>query len=194
MPTETQRATLAQRLDRYVIADDVIIEDVTEDFSLFHLTGETSRTCLTTPTGAGRNVLASPAGILERPRRIMIACCNCSPPTILCRRGDNRAFADRAGNPALGPRTDRPDYPGGSQSCGRCDRLRERLLHRPGSHLANEDVRADEQATLWIGLARWSSSLARTCGFFTTGRERGRLDYQRDAERSVRQRNRARLT
>ena len=34
--------TLAPRLDRYLIADDVVIEDVTEDFSLFHVTGETA--------------------------------------------------------------------------------------------------------------------------------------------------------
>ena len=33
---------LAARLDRYLIADDVVIEDVTEDFSLFHVTGETA--------------------------------------------------------------------------------------------------------------------------------------------------------
>ena len=33
------RATLAPRLDRYVIADDVTIEDVTEQFALFHVTG-----------------------------------------------------------------------------------------------------------------------------------------------------------
>jgi len=39
-----QRATLAPRLDRYVIADDVTIEDVTEQFSLFHVTGETAPT------------------------------------------------------------------------------------------------------------------------------------------------------
>jgi folate-binding protein YgfZ len=36
------RATLAPRLDRYVIADDVTIEDVTGQFSLFHVTGETA--------------------------------------------------------------------------------------------------------------------------------------------------------
>ena len=35
------QATLAARLDRYLIADDVVIEDVTENFALFHLTGET---------------------------------------------------------------------------------------------------------------------------------------------------------
>jgi folate-binding protein YgfZ len=34
------RATLAPRLERYVIADDVTIEEVTEDFALFHVTGE----------------------------------------------------------------------------------------------------------------------------------------------------------
>jgi folate-binding protein YgfZ len=38
------RATLAPRLDRYVIADDVTIEDVTEQFSLFHVTGEATPT------------------------------------------------------------------------------------------------------------------------------------------------------
>ena len=37
-----QRETLAQRLERYVIADDVTIEDVTEKFALFHVTGETA--------------------------------------------------------------------------------------------------------------------------------------------------------
>ncbi len=36
------RETLAPRLERYLIADDVTIEDVTEDFALFHLTGETA--------------------------------------------------------------------------------------------------------------------------------------------------------
>ena len=35
-----QRETLAPRLERYVIADDVTIEEVTEDFALFHVTGE----------------------------------------------------------------------------------------------------------------------------------------------------------
>jgi len=38
------RTTLAPRLDRYVIADDVTIEDVTGQFSLFHVTGETAPT------------------------------------------------------------------------------------------------------------------------------------------------------
>jgi folate-binding protein YgfZ len=33
---------LAARLDRYLIADDVAIEDVTEDFALFHVTGATA--------------------------------------------------------------------------------------------------------------------------------------------------------
>lgn len=34
------REKLAARLERYVIADDVTVEDVTEEFSLFHITGE----------------------------------------------------------------------------------------------------------------------------------------------------------
>jgi folate-binding protein YgfZ len=41
---DDQRHTLAQRLERYVIADDVTIEDVTEKFALFHVTGETAPT------------------------------------------------------------------------------------------------------------------------------------------------------
>ena len=34
------KTTLAARLDRYLIADDVVIEDVTENFALFHATAE----------------------------------------------------------------------------------------------------------------------------------------------------------
>ena len=34
------RETLAPRLERYVIADDVVMEDVTDHFSLFHVTGD----------------------------------------------------------------------------------------------------------------------------------------------------------
>ncbi len=37
-----QRATLVQRLDRYIIADDVAIADVTEELSLFHVTAESA--------------------------------------------------------------------------------------------------------------------------------------------------------
>ena len=36
------REELPARLERYIIADDVQIEDVTERFSIFHLTGETA--------------------------------------------------------------------------------------------------------------------------------------------------------
>ena len=36
------KETLAARLERYLIADDVAIEDVTEDFALFHVTRETA--------------------------------------------------------------------------------------------------------------------------------------------------------
>jgi len=38
------REELPARLDRYIIADDVQIEDVTERFSIFHVTGEPSST------------------------------------------------------------------------------------------------------------------------------------------------------
>ncbi|MEO7723699.1 MAG: glycine cleavage T C-terminal barrel domain-containing protein [Chthoniobacterales bacterium] len=35
-----QRESLAQRLERYIIADDVVVEDVSEEFALFHVTAE----------------------------------------------------------------------------------------------------------------------------------------------------------
>ena len=38
------KETLAARLDRYLIADDVTIEDVTKQFALFHVTGESAPT------------------------------------------------------------------------------------------------------------------------------------------------------
>src|SRR2546421_9414814 len=38
------RETLRNRLERYVIADDVQIEDVTDQFSLFHILSEESPT------------------------------------------------------------------------------------------------------------------------------------------------------
>ncbi len=42
--------TLAQRLDRYVIADDVTVEEVTDNFALFHVVAETAPTL---PNDAG---------------------------------------------------------------------------------------------------------------------------------------------
>ncbi|MBA3651888.1 MAG: folate-binding protein YgfZ [Chthoniobacterales bacterium] len=39
-----QRESLAQRLDRYLIADDVVVDDVSEEFALFHVTAEQAPT------------------------------------------------------------------------------------------------------------------------------------------------------
>ncbi|MDQ2869005.1 MAG: hypothetical protein M3R59_11460 [Verrucomicrobiota bacterium] len=39
---EALREKLMARLDRYVIADDVVIEDVTEDYALFHVLGDSA--------------------------------------------------------------------------------------------------------------------------------------------------------
>jgi folate-binding protein YgfZ len=52
------REALAARLERYIIADDVQIEDVTEQFALFHVTRDQPPTA---PTGA-RSVRASRFG------------------------------------------------------------------------------------------------------------------------------------
>ena len=49
---------LPARLERYIIADDVQIEDVTEQFSIFHLTGETAPLA----AGAARTIAANRFG------------------------------------------------------------------------------------------------------------------------------------
>ncbi len=40
--SDADREHLIQRLERYVIADDVVIDDVTDEFALFHVLGEPS--------------------------------------------------------------------------------------------------------------------------------------------------------
>lgn len=52
------RDELAARLDRYIIADDVQIEDVTERFSIFHVTSEAAPTVLS----SARSIAASRFG------------------------------------------------------------------------------------------------------------------------------------
>ena len=75
---DDQRETLVQRLERYVIADDVTIEDVTEKFALFHVTGETAPTVLTKRIGAAQSASAPSAGISLSTRRNTIAFSGCS--------------------------------------------------------------------------------------------------------------------
>jgi folate-binding protein YgfZ len=52
------RETLAARLDRYIIADDVQLEDITERFAMFHVIGET----LPTLPGEWRAIRATRLG------------------------------------------------------------------------------------------------------------------------------------
>ena len=52
------REELSARLDRYIIADDVQLEDVTDRFSIFHVTGEVPAA----GAGPGRRVLANRLG------------------------------------------------------------------------------------------------------------------------------------
>ena len=52
------RETLPARLERYVIADDVVIEDVTDDFALFHTTGENAPNVPNDAIGAAGNASA----------------------------------------------------------------------------------------------------------------------------------------
>ncbi len=109
-------ATLAARLERYLIADDVTIEDVTERFALFHVTGESAPTL---PNEAhwrrGKRFgvagwdLFVPAAERESVHQLLAA----QRPDL--RSGMRRAVAHRTGYSALGPGADRPDYPGGSE-------------------------------------------------------------------------------
>ncbi len=52
------REELPARLDRYIIADDVQLEDVTENFSMFHLLGESAPTV----SGAARAISSNRFG------------------------------------------------------------------------------------------------------------------------------------
>jgi folate-binding protein YgfZ len=52
------REELPARLERYIIADDVQLEDVTERFSIFHVTGEAAPTI----SGTGRTIAANRFG------------------------------------------------------------------------------------------------------------------------------------
>jgi len=56
------REDLPARLDRYIIADDVQIEDVTEGFSIFHFAGEAPAV----PATAGRTVASNRFGFPGR--------------------------------------------------------------------------------------------------------------------------------
>ena len=98
------RQTLPARLERYLIADDVVIEDVTGDFALFHATGETAPTL---PNDAhwrrakrfatdGWDLLL-PVAEGESARELL------GTVAPICGGRGNGALADRARRSALGP-------------------------------------------------------------------------------------------
>ena len=61
------RETLRARLERYVIADDVQIEDVTDEFSLFHVFTEDAAGTRVWPDCLGASFCDDGLGHLERP-------------------------------------------------------------------------------------------------------------------------------
>ena len=61
------RETLRARLERYVIADDVQIEDVTDEFSLFHVLAEASPAAGAWPDFFRATFRHARLGHLERP-------------------------------------------------------------------------------------------------------------------------------
>ena len=70
--------TLAQRLDRYVIADDVVVEEVTAEFSLFHIIRETAPILPNNGHWRRSKRFGTVGWDLVCRRRSTIASCNCS--------------------------------------------------------------------------------------------------------------------
>src|SRR2546427_4003384 len=58
-------------------------------------------------------------------------------------------FAHREWNPALGPRVNSRYYSTRSEPDRERNRLRKRLLHRPGSDLTDENERANPATPVW---------------------------------------------
>ena len=147
------RETLRIRLERYVIADDVQIEDVTDQFSLFHVLSEKS-------PNPEHDRIASVRRFAERGWDIWSVAAHrdavleqLSSAFVFLDSSCGRGYADRAGYSSLGSRTDGGDYSDRSQSGTTNDRLRKRLLHRPGSDLADENVGPDKQTAMRFGFA-----------------------------------------
>jgi glycine cleavage system aminomethyltransferase T len=186
------KETLAARLERYLIADDVAIEDVTKDYSLFHVTGKPRRLCLTTPIGAAGNASAQRAGTYSYRHGTRIDATTAGGEGTVRHTRRSRALAIEEGVPRWGRELTAQIIP--VEAGSRATRsIMRRLLHRPGSDFAHENVRANEQTLVWIGFDRRHAARARMATVRPGGGKGGRQDHERDTKRSVRQRNCPRL-
>ena len=148
------RETLRARLERYVIADDVQIEDVTDEFSLFHVLTEDSPAAGVWPDCFRATFCHDRLGHLERPSAPRCCATMNWPQRYLVYRFCSRGCdANRTRAAALGPRTYRRNYSDRSKSRTTHDRLRKGLLHRSGSDLPNQNVRTNQQTIVRIDLA-----------------------------------------
>jgi glycine cleavage system aminomethyltransferase T len=143
------REALAARLERYVIADDVTIEDVTDAFALFHVLGPN----VPTLSAAHAQVRADRFGCGGADLWLAAADCEAAAQElgralVELRWRTRGGVSHRARHPELGPRADRRDHSDRGESRGGSDRLRQRLLHRAGGDFPHQDVRPDEQAAL----------------------------------------------
>ncbi len=134
--------TLPARLERYVIADDVVIEDVSERFSILHflsasgpkLQGDCRVISMRRFLEPGWDIWHDPAqkdSILKQVTRTF----EIVDPTA------GGSASHRAGDTTLGPRIDRGDHSDRSKPGSSHGGLRKGLLHRAGGDFANQDVR-----------------------------------------------------
>ena len=139
------RETLKVRLERYVIADDVQIEDVTDQFSLFHVRSQKSPALESGRIVSARRFAEPGWDIWVDAGQHGALLHELSLRWTLYDSHAAEVMRIEHGNSALGSRVDRGDYSDRSQSGTTNDRLPKGLLHRSGSDLANKDVGPDEQ-------------------------------------------------
>ena len=155
------REELPARIERYIIADDVQIEDVTEGLGSFMSPVSRARFFL------GRHELSRADRFgcsgwdiwleraeLERVRQEL------SATLAFCDEECAEVFRIEQGIPRWGRELTDQIIPTEANLEADFDRLFQGLLHRAGSDFANQDVRANEQALVWLGLACRSAAPA----------------------------------
>jgi hypothetical protein len=186
--------TLKVRLERYVIADDVQIEDVTDQFSLFHVLSQQSPALESGRIVSVRRFAEAGWDVWVDAAQHDALLQELSLRWTLCDSDTAEVIRIEQGIPRWGRELTERDYSSRSQSGTTNDRLPKGLLHWPGSDFTNEDVRPDEQATMRTDFGGRYSASARyeTCLSFSAG-EGSWLDHERRVQRKNRKRNRPRI-
>ena len=155
------RETLKVRLERYVIADDVQIEDVTDQFSLFHALSQQSPTLENGRIVSVRRFAEPGWDMWGDAAQHRVSLQELSSRWALCDSEAAEVMRIEQGIPTLGSRVDKRHHSNRGQPGTTGDRLPKGLLYRPGSHFANKDVGPDEQAIMWADFVGRSSSSTR---------------------------------